>query len=439
MSEMVLKKEEKAYYLIILVLNVFAIEFYATVGVVILSLLSTFKTLYSYWLKLTRLSKIAVILCGIALMIFNVRALNLRDICSKRIDNRMMQGKIKRDRRANQNPAKCYHKETEKSATKPQEIRKKGGCTYAEGTGSDASNTIVISDPDKALTNSNEVLINKDTSKSRDEMFIHVNAAIKYHAEGNYESCANEFHKAKDVESCTNIFQYCEAMSYYKSKIVDTLAKALDLLTELKFNPKVPNCISAKLMLFVNYGLARIFCAFKAYEEALNETKAGMDIVKQALQEPEEIRCGSIWKEVNKAFPELVVGNMEDLLKELAYEAGYFRRPLAYCCGEECFDVIQRPYINTERAIYINDIDFKGFYSMICNNHFKIDYHVLCFKMLKEQAHTTNNQYFIGNDCLTPDCGGKITEVIVFKENGEQKILASDKIKNKWKTNVHLN
>ena len=66
-----------------------------------------------------------------------------------------------------------------------------------------------------------------------------VKNAVRYHAEGNCESSASEFRKAKDIDSFGGVFQYCEAMSYHKSKVVDNLANALDLLTAFTFSTNV--------------------------------------------------------------------------------------------------------------------------------------------------------------------------------------------------------
>ena len=117
----------------------------------------------------------------------------------------------------------------------------------------------------------------------------------------------------------------------------------------------------------------------------------------------------------------------------MAYDSKYYREPLACCCGEDCFDVASRPYTNSERATYQNDIDFKEFDTAIFGLRCKIDYHVSCFKILKERTHRTNNQQFIGNDCITPGCGGQVRKGMVFKKNGEQTLLSSDKLKHKRK------
>ena len=192
---------------------------------------------------------------------------------------------------------------------------------------------------------------------------------MRYFKEANYESSANELRKARGTESQNVfLFQYCEAMSYYQTKITDNLAKALNLLADLKSGA---NTSSKKLIsVFANYGLACIYMSFKDYKQALNQSNEGMDTMKHVSEEPndqEEIFQDSIWQDLSKLFPELQLNNLKDFLNQIRYDSRYFRKPMAYCRGVECFDVIAKPYVISERAIYSSDIDFEGLYSMIGN------------------------------------------------------------------------
>merc|ERR1712227_357790 len=103
---------------------------------------------------------------------------------------------------------------------------------------------------------------------------------------------------------------------------------------------------------------------------------------------------------------ELHLTNLKCSLISLYNDTKRNRRPLAICRGDECYDVNAKPYLNSERAIYETDIDFKGYYTINCNYGCKIAYHVLCFKALKECEFIKHDRSFIGKACKTPECGG---------------------------------
>ena len=48
------------------------------------------------------------------------------------------------------------------------------------------------------------------------------------------------------------------------------------------------------------------------------------------------------------------------------------------------------------------DLDFKGYYSLVCQDKCTVDFHTLCWKNLKEDEGVSNDKEFLGRGCLTP-------------------------------------
>ena len=49
-----------------------------------------------------------------------------------------------------------------------------------------------------------------------------------------------------------------------------------------------------------------------------------------------------------------------------------------------------------------NDVDFKGYYTLICQERCVIDFHSQCWKHLKEEEVVSNDKEFLERECLTP-------------------------------------
>ena len=53
-------------------------------------------------------------------------------------------------------------------------------------------------------------------------------------------------------------------------------------------------------------------------------------------------------------------------------------------------------------AWFQTDLDFKGFYSLVCQEKCVVDFHCQCWKQLKEDESLNNDKEFLGRECLTP-------------------------------------
>jgi len=268
--------------------------------------------------------------------------------------------------------------------------------------------------------------LNKKKLKTlKSETLIILDASIKFFAEKNYERSANEFNQCKNLENDhLFLFTYCEAMCFIMSGNIDKVAKSLDLLVALE---EVTSSNKEIIQSLAAYGLAKALYALKDCNTAKYKCECGISLLN-SIEDTQSYALHSdqlFTKDALELFPQLHLSNLKSSFECLYSDTKLNWKPLAFCRGDECLDVNAKPYLNSERAIYETDIDFKGYYTLNCTNGCKIAYHVLCFKALKESEFTKNDRYFIGKVCKTHGCGGNVSNVLVYKENGYKKVLKS--------------
>jgi len=64
-------------------------------------------------------------------------------------------------------------------------------------------------------------------------------------------------------------------------------------------------------------------------------------------------------------------------------------------------DLLPLEWPSLER-LFQTDLDFKGYYSLVCQDKCVVDFHVLCWRNLKEEEDVSNDKEFLGKACLTP-------------------------------------
>uniref|UniRef100_I3M409 Uncharacterized protein n=1 Tax=Ictidomys tridecemlineatus TaxID=43179 RepID=I3M409_ICTTR len=80
-------------------------------------------------------------------------------------------------------------------------------------------------------------------------------------------------------------------------------------------------------------------------------------------------------------------------------------------------------------TIYITDPDFKGFIRISCCQYCKIEFHMNCWKKLKTTTFNDKiDKDFLQGICLTPDCEGIISKIIIFSSGGQVKCEFEHKV-----------
>ncbi|KAG7171463.1 E3 ubiquitin-protein ligase TTC3-like 1, partial [Homarus americanus] len=126
----------------------------------------------------------------------------------------------------------------------------------------------------------------------------------------------------------------------------------------------------------------------------------------------------------HKFFERIIYLHINDSSKELIGRAASIRpTPKAKCRFKDCINIQGHNYAKEE--IYLTDPDFKGFLDVICEEFCNISYHPCCWKAHKERFEEgigrKSDKDFIGLDCITPDCTGKICSIRIYDETGRLK------------------
>ena len=182
-----------------------------------------------------------------------------------------------------------------------------------------------------------------------------------------------------------------------------------------------------------HYALSQHLYRFKQYEKATNMLKEAKKYLKKA-QAPSKFRDSSnkVWKKIISIFPEVLpneaikrkIDDMFSMLRNLP-------KPDATCFHPDCFNFNQHEFIAPRKEIYFNkdlkDIDFKGMSVLKCEEKCVISYHATCWKEYKNANEKLKyDKDSLGKTCITPDCGGKVIEVRIVRENGKESIFRNE-------------
>lgn len=235
-----------------------------------------------------------------------------------------------------------------------------------------------------------------------------------------YTKAAETF---RDALEFTNLFderclvQYAYAMSLLASKTLENIKEGQNVLRELYSRNVVDYWQKRFPAIF--YGLAKYEIAVKnPNQEFLNYS------LEPAEDKDEEI--SEQQKELAKVFPELNadVGQMLEDLKSEKHEV------LAICRYEDCQKIHPKDsVVHWKKEITKEDLDYKGFYSIICkqpSRPCKIDFHASCWKHKKDKDDKRKDKDYLQEWCVTPECGYPICKVIVVKDDPEAALEIKD-------------
>ncbi|XP_066115489.1 E3 ubiquitin-protein ligase TTC3 isoform X2 [Saccopteryx bilineata] len=128
------------------------------------------------------------------------------------------------------------------------------------------------------------------------------------------------------------------------------------------------------------------------------------------------------WPTSNVTIEETHPGRVKRLLEKFIEECRFPPVPDAICCYQKCYGY-------SKIQIYITDPDFKGFIRISCCQYCRIEFHINCWKKLK--ATTFNDKIdkdFLQGVCLTPDCKGIISKIVIFGSGGQVKCEFEHKV-----------
>ena len=275
-----------------------------------------------------------------------------------------------------------------------------------------------------------------------------IEKACGYFRNEQYSDAISEFEGA--LKYSTNYswaIQYGLSRCWFYTGIPANLLKSLNILEKMKsdvneilngdHNSTVsanPTKLSSQIIPAIFYGLGQHNYRFKYYDKAVSILQHGL----KYLDEKENCIANEsllVPQQMGNIFPELVSNDvLKKLTEDLLYTVKNLAKPKEICVHPNCADFNQYEYIAPQREIYffeteMKDIDFKGMSILRCENKCNIAYHANCWKEYKkEMDKIKHDKDFLGKECITPDCGGRVTEVLIVRENGKEVKLEDENV-----------
>ncbi|XP_036755135.2 E3 ubiquitin-protein ligase TTC3 isoform X1 [Manis pentadactyla] len=162
-------------------------------------------------------------------------------------------------------------------------------------------------------------------------------------------------------------------------------------------------------------GIGKVYLKKNRFLEALNHFEKARTLI---------CRLPGVltWPTSNVVIEETQPGKIKMMLEKFIEECKFPPVPDAICCYQKC-----RGYSKIQ--IYITDPDFKGFIRISCCQTCKIEFHMNCWKKLKTTTYNDKiDKDFLQGICLTPDCEGIISKIIIFSSGGQVKCEFEHKV-----------
>lgn len=162
-------------------------------------------------------------------------------------------------------------------------------------------------------------------------------------------------------------------------------------------------------------GIGKVYLKKNRFLEALNHFEKARTLI---------CRLPGVltWPTSNVIIEETQPGKIKMLLEKFVEECRFPPVPDATCCYQKCHGY-------SKIQIYITDPDFKGFIRISCCQYCKIEFHMNCWKKLKTTTFNDKiDKDFLQGICLTPDCKGIISKIIIFSSGGQVKCEFEHKV-----------
>ncbi|XP_051840818.1 E3 ubiquitin-protein ligase TTC3 isoform X3 [Antechinus flavipes] len=156
------------------------------------------------------------------------------------------------------------------------------------------------------------------------------------------------------------------------------------------------------------FGIGKVYLKKNRFSDALGHFQKSKTMIKL-------IPGVLTWPTTNVIIEESQAEKLQLILENHIEECKFPPDPDAVCCYQKCngYSKIQ---------IYLNDPDFKGFIRINCCQFCRIEFHISCWKKLKTTIfNDKNDKDFLQGTCLTPDCRGIISKIVIFGAAGHIK------------------
>ncbi|XP_066555587.1 E3 ubiquitin-protein ligase TTC3 isoform X2 [Amia ocellicauda] len=157
----------------------------------------------------------------------------------------------------------------------------------------------------------------------------------------------------------------------------------------------------------VYYGIGKVYLKQNRFSEALDHFNKSLIMVNRQI-----IPGKQTWPTTMVVVEETQTEYLKDVLETSIAKCKFPPKPDAICHYPQCLG-------HSKFQIYFTDPDFKGFIRMICCHMCRVEYHISCWKKMKSAFFSDkNDKDFLQSACFTPDCGGKISKIVIYGSTG---------------------
>ncbi|XP_053561911.1 E3 ubiquitin-protein ligase TTC3 [Bombina bombina] len=164
------------------------------------------------------------------------------------------------------------------------------------------------------------------------------------------------------------------------------------------------------------FGIGNVYYRQNRFSDALNQYVKSKTMIKH------KIVSGILsWPTTSVVLEETRPETLKLLLENRIEECKFPPKPDALCRYEQCLNL-------PKTQIYFTDPDFKGFIRIVCCQFCRVEFHIMCWKKLKANMYADkNDKDFLKSPCITPDCQGNISSVVILDSTGLVKCEFVDK------------
>ncbi|XP_067849412.1 E3 ubiquitin-protein ligase TTC3 [Heptranchias perlo] len=155
------------------------------------------------------------------------------------------------------------------------------------------------------------------------------------------------------------------------------------------------------------YGLGKVYFRQNRFADALDPFTKSLTMVNRKI-----VPGILTWPTTTVVIEETQNEKLKAMLEEYIGKCRFPVESDAICRYQHCQG-------HSKVQIYFSDPDFKGFIQVMCYLQCRVEYHINCWKKLKATAfEDKNDKDFLRSPCFTPDCGGKISRIVIFNSKG---------------------
>ncbi|XP_067897297.1 E3 ubiquitin-protein ligase TTC3 isoform X2 [Heterodontus francisci] len=176
---------------------------------------------------------------------------------------------------------------------------------------------------------------------------------------------------------------------------------------ENQFNKILEQFPKQRLDCLAFYGLGKVYFQQNRFADALDPFTKSLTMVNRKI-----VPGILTWPTTTVIIEETQDEKLKTMLEEYISKCRFPPESDAICRYQHCQG-------HSKIQIYFSDPDFKGFIQVMCYLQCRVEYHINCWKKLKAISfEDKNDKDFLRSPCFTPDCGGKISKIVIFNSKG---------------------